>query len=115
MIKRIRELIKAKDDVDLITKNIEMLNKSVGDNNIIAEGLRNQLEVIKSDLIQVKMRQNELLDEFGETILSVKNIREDFAREIVEFKLLKAQMQKKILEKFEEELSRDLEIGRAHV
>ena len=45
----------------------------------------------------------------------IKNLREDFGKELVEFKLLKAQLQKKILDKFEEELQKDLEINRKNL
>ena len=40
----------------------------------------------------------------------MKTIRHDFEKELFQFKLLKGQMQKNIIEKFEEELDKELKI-----
>ena len=63
-------------------------------------------------MIENKKIQEEFLKNFKENISIIKNLREDFGKEIYEFKLLKAQLQRKILEKFEEELQKDLEVNR---
>jgi len=39
-------------------------------------------------------------------------LRGDFEKELYEFNLIKSQMQKKILDKFEQELQKDLEVNR---
>ena len=105
MLQRIKDLMKTKEGIDLINRNLEENNKLVSD-------LKVQLESLKNDLIETKKEQKEFLHNFKENLYIIKNLREDFGKELYEFKLLKGQMQKKILEKFEEELQKDLEINR---
>jgi hypothetical protein len=88
MLQKIKDLMKVKEDIDLINKNIEENNK------IISE------------------LKDELVKNFKENLFVIKNLKEDFGKEIYEFKLLKAQLQKKILDRFEEELQKDLEVNR---
>ena len=105
MLQKIKDLMNAKEEIDKINKNI-------GENSKIISDLNVQLESLKSELIETKKEQKEFLHNFKENLFIIKNLREDFGKEIYEFKLLKAQLQKKILEKFEEELQKDLEINR---
>lgn len=106
MLQRIKDLMKTKEEIDNINKKLEENIKVISD-------LRLDLDVLKKELGEVNINQKEFLKSFKETFFIVKNIREDLGKEIYEFKLLKAQMQRKILEKFEEELRKDLDINRA--
>jgi len=101
----IKSLMKIKEDIDVINRNIELNSKITSD-------LKNDLEELKKELIDIKSSQKEFLKEFKDNLFVIKNLREDFGKEVYEFKLLKSQMQRKILEKFEEELKKDLEINR---
>ena len=105
MIQKIKDLMKVKDDIDVINTNIE-------ENNRLISELKGQLEVLREDFKQTKSMQNEFLKNFKDNLDVIKNLREDFGKEVFEFKMLKGQLQKKILEKFEEELQKDLNINR---
>ena len=105
MIQKIKDLLKTKENIDIINKNIEENNKLISD-------LKVQLESLKNDLIETKKEQKEFLHNFKENLYIIKNLREDFGKELYEFKLLKGQLQRKILDKFEEELQKDLQINR---
>ncbi|MBI2654132.1 hypothetical protein HYX02_04950 [Candidatus Woesearchaeota archaeon] len=105
MFQKIKNLMKLKEEIDVINKNVE-------ENNKIISELKTELESLKKDLVENKKLQSEFLKDFKENLGIIQNLREDFAKEIYEFKLLKAQMQRKILEKFEEELQKDLKINR---
>ena len=105
MIQKIKELLKTKDDIDRINSNIEENNKLISE-------LKTQLESLKGELIETKKEQKEFLHNFKENLFVIKNLREDFGKELYEFKLLKGQLQRKILDKFEEELQKDLEVNR---
>lgn len=105
MIQKIKELMRLKEGIDAINRNIE-------ENGKIISGLKTESESLKKELSETKTSQQEFLKSFKENLFVIKNLREDFGREIYEFKLLKAQLQRKILEKFEEELQKDLEINR---
>ena len=105
MLQKIKELMKIKEEIDIINKNIEQNSKITSD-------LKAELETLRKELSETKSTQQEFLKNFKENLFVIKNLREDFGKELVEFKLLKAQLQRKILEKFEEELQKDLEINR---
>ncbi len=105
MIQKIKDLMKIKEEIDVI-------NKNVLENSRIILGLKTELESLRKDLAETKAAQQEFLKSFKENLFVIKNLREDFGKEVYEFKLLKSQMQRKILDKFEEELQKDLEISR---
>jgi len=105
MIAKIKELMNVKSDIDEINRNIE-------ENSRLIQDLKVQLESLKNDLIEAKKEQKEFLNNFRENLFVIKNLREDFGKELYEFKLLKGQLQRKILDKFEEELQKDLEVNR---
>ncbi len=105
MIAKIKELMNVKEDVDLINKNLEENNKLVSE-------LKTELEKLKQELKENNKTQQEFLKNFKENLTVIKNLREDFGKELYEFKLLKGQLQRKILEKFDEELQKDLNINR---
>ena len=108
MFQKIKDLMKVKEEIDVINKNIEENNKIISD-------LKVELETLRKELIETKSTQQEFLKNFKENLNVIKNLRVDFGKELVEFKLLKAQLQRKILDKFEEELQKDLEVNRENL
>ena len=105
MLQKIKGLMNVKEDIDVINKNI-------GENNKVISGLKAELETLRNGLDESNKAQAEFLKNFKENLSVIKNLREDFGKELVEFKMLKGQLQRKILEKFEEELQKDLEVNR---
>ena len=105
MITKIKELMDVKS-------NLEDLNRSVIDGNTSVSGLKGELEQLKAELSQMKDSQKDFLKAFKEDLDVIGNLRDDFGKELFDFKLLKGQLQRKILDKFEEELQKDLEINR---
>ena len=105
MFEKITGVSKIKEDVDLINSNIQESNK------IISE-LKNELTELKNQLSETRKLQQDFLKNFREDLAVIKDLREDFSKELVEFKLLKGQLQRKILDKFEEELAKDLQVNR---
>ncbi|MAG91306.1 hypothetical protein CMO83_01365 [Candidatus Woesearchaeota archaeon] len=105
MLEKIKDLMKTKEEIDVINKNIKESTETIS-------GLKDELGKLKTSLDDVKKEQKEFLTSFKDNIGVIKNLREDFGKELYEFKMLKAQMQRKILDKFEEELQKDLEVNR---
>ena len=105
MLQKIRDVLKTKEDIDLMNRNIE-------ENNSIISELKVELVSLKKELGETKKSQDDFLKNFKENLFVIKILREDFGKEIYEFKLLKGQLQRKLLEKFEEELQKDLEVNR---
>lgn len=105
MITKIKELLDVRG-------NLDELNKNVNDGNKTISELKAELTSLKNDLNETKNSQKEFLKNFKEDLAVIHNLREDFGKELYEFKLLKGQLQRKILDKFEEELQKDLEVNR---
>ena len=94
-----------KDDLNLINRNVE-------ENNKIISELKSELTELKKELNETQKTQQDFLKNFKDNMFVIKNLREDFGKELYEFKLLKGQLQRKILDKFEEELREDLKVNR---
>ena len=105
MIQKIKDLLKVKGDLDTI-------NSSVEENNRTVQELKAELKELSGQLKDLKSGQAEFLKTFKDDLRVISNLREDFGKELYEFKLLKGQMQRKILDKFEEELQKDLQVNR---
>ncbi|MFH1641311.1 MAG: hypothetical protein ABIC04_00255 [Nanoarchaeota archaeon] len=101
MIAKIKELINIKQDIDGI--------KTTLDNNTLSmKSFSEEFRGVRTELIEVRKKQNEFLDNFKENLDLIKHIKNDLKEEVYHFKLLKSQLQNKLIEKFENELKSEL-------
>lgn len=107
MIQRIKDLITIKDQIDIIRNNINHTSNSVDTLKTDVEALKQQ---INSNISDINNKHTELFKNFGEDVNVIKEIRHEFEKELFQFQLLKTQLQKKLIEKFEEELGNELKI-----
>ncbi|MBW2976873.1 hypothetical protein KY347_05495 [Candidatus Woesearchaeota archaeon] len=107
MIQKIKDLMAVKEQIDIIKNNINYATTSVSELKSEVESLKQQ---ISEEISGINSKNNEFFKNFDENISTIKTIRHDFEKELFDFKLLRSQMQKKIIEKFEEELGRELKI-----
>ena len=105
MIKKIKSLFEIEDKINDI-------NNKINDNNAKINELSSNFDNFKNKFSEVKNAQDELLKNLKDNIDIIKGLRGDFEKELYEFNLIKSQMQKKILDKFEQELQKDLELNR---
>jgi chromosome segregation ATPase len=101
MMQKIKELMKIKELIDEI-------NGKINSNNEIINNLKSEINLLSNNLNEIKNAQKEFLTGFKENLNVVKDLRKDFEEEIHEFRLLKGQIQNKILENFEKELQKEL-------
>ena len=107
MIQKIKDLMSINEQIDVIRNNINYTTNSVNDLKAEIEALKEQ---ISNNANEINSKNNEFFRNFNENVESMKAVRHDFEKELFQFKLLKAQLQKKIIEKFEEELGNELKI-----
>ena len=105
MIQKIKSLFE-------IEEKISEINSKINDSNAKISELSNSFDNFKNKFSEVKNAQDELLKNLKDNIDAIKSLRSDFEKELYEFNLIKSQMQKKILDKFEQELQKDLELNR---
>ena len=108
MIGRIQDLMKMKDEIDAINKNLKENSREVYD-------LKLGIEELKKTLGDMGSIRKDFIKDFSEELKSIKYLKEDFGKEVYEFRLLKAKMQNRILERFEEELKKELGINNARL
>ena len=95
-----------------IEEKISEINNKINDNSTKIDELSNNFDSFKAKFSEVKNAQDELLKNLKDNVDIIKNLRNDFEKELYEFNLIKSQTQKKILDKFEQELQKDLEMSR---
>ena len=105
MIQKIKSLFE-------IEEKISEINNKINDSNVKINELGNNFDSFKNKFSEVKNAQDELLKNLKDNIDTIRSLRGDFEKELYEFNLIKSQMQKKILDKFEQELQKDLEMNR---
>ncbi len=104
MIGKIKELMNIKENIDAITAKVESHSSSM-------DAFTKEMNSFTEGMGHSRKAQQQLLDEMKKDRGMFASIREDLSREVYDFKLLKAQLQKKLLDKFEEELKQELNIN----
>jgi len=107
MIQKIKDLMTIKEQIDVIKNNLNYTTNSVNDLKTEIETLKQQ---INENISSISDKNNEFFKNFDENLDLIKTTKLNFEKELFDFKLLKSQMQKKIIEKFEEELDKELKI-----
>ena len=103
MIQKIKDLMKIKELIDEINGKVNSHSETVG-------SLKNEIVELKTQLGEIKDYQKEFLANFKENVDLIKRVREDFEKEMYRFKGLKEKTQKNIMDKFEEELQKELKL-----
>jgi len=107
MIKKIKELMETKEQIDIIKNNLNYTTTAVDELKTEIDSLKHN---VKNNLDDIESKSRDVLKNFQEDVEMIKGLRHDFEKELYQFKLLKSQMQKKLLEKFEEELGKELKM-----
>ncbi len=107
MLQKIKDLMRIKEEIDKINDRLSNTTNSV-------RNLQNELELLREESHEhikgINEKNTEFFKNFDENINIMKNVRDSFQKELFDFKLLKSQTQKKIIEKFEEELQKELQV-----
>ena len=101
MLKKIKDLMEIKDIINDMSSKFE-------DNAKTVMKLSNDIESMNKELDSLKDSQRKLVTELKKDSESIRDTKEDFRNEIIDFKLVKSRLEKKLVEKFEEEIKEDL-------
>lgn len=107
MLQKIKGLMQIKEEIDKINEKLSNTTESTSNLKNSINELKDQLN---SHINNINEKNSEFFKNFDENINVIKNARDSFQKELFDFKLLKSQMQRKILEKFEEELQKELRV-----
>jgi chromosome segregation ATPase len=101
MIKKIKNLM-------AINEQIEVVNNTVKEHSKSVEQLKETVSALQTSMHEMKSNNEEFAKLFSQNLNIINTSKEELKKEIYDFKLLKTQMQKKLLEKFETELGNHL-------
>lgn len=107
MIGKIKELMNTKEQIDIIKNNITYATSSVAE---LKEEISSLKEHLNNSIEDISSKNNEFFTSFNENMEIIKSTSKEFEKELFQFKLLKAQIQKKVMDKFEEELDKELNL-----
>ena len=94
-----------------INEEIIKLKTSFEDTEKGLAGFRQEFKDVKKDLSDVKSAQLEFLSNFRENLKIIEESNKKLSDSIYDFNLLKNKLQNQIVEKFEEELRKELKIN----
>ena len=103
MINKIKDLMRIKELIDEINSNVKAHSDNVS-------SMKKEIDELKNQLTELKTNHDKFFKNFEENSSEIKEMKEDLRKEIHEFSLLKAQMHRKIIDKFEEELKSELKV-----
>ena len=104
MIGRIKELVNIKEDIKAVSKDFDELKKEVS-------SFKEEINKLKESLNDSNSAQKEFLKNLEKDMHIINESKESFKKEVYDFKLLKSQLQNKLLQKFEEELGKELKVN----
>lgn len=104
MFQKIKELMQVK-------KNIDELSKKIEEHKATIASFRESINALKNEMRDIKEGHKELLTNLKDSMGSIDDVKEEFKKELYEFNLLKGHLQSKIIEKFENELQKELNIN----
>lgn len=99
--------METREEINIIKNNINYTTSAVSE---LKEEIASLKESLNNNLDEINHKSTEVLKNFEENMNVIKEISHNFEKEFFQFKLLKSQMQKKLMEKFEEELDKELKI-----
>jgi chromosome segregation ATPase len=104
MISKIRELVHIKEDIKELSNDFSDLKKDVN-------SFKADIESLKKSVNDSNAKHEDFLKKFEKNLDVINESKEELKKEAYDFKLLKSQLQNKILHKFEEELGKELKVN----
>lgn len=111
MLGNIKGLIKIKEEIDEIKKSTQQHSDTVNEFTKSMDSLKEEFATIRKDMNELRKSQKELMGEMKSNLGVFSNLRQDLGKEIYDFKMLKSKLQQKVLDKFEEELQKELKVN----
>ncbi len=108
MIQKFKDLMQVSKNLEEVDSKLNSLNEGLSSLRSEFDSLKQSFGEVKDTADEAAKAQKHLLQNFRENVDSISEIKNDFKEEIFNFKLLKNQMQKKIMEKFAEEIENEI-------
>ena len=100
MLQKIRDLSTVKDKIDSITSAMNQQSETFSALQVEITELKGSFSSMRDTVED----QNKELGEFRKQLISINELKNSFEKELYDFKILKTQMTKKVLDKLESEI-----------
>ncbi|MBW2984235.1 hypothetical protein KY361_03915 [Candidatus Woesearchaeota archaeon] len=104
MLGKIKELVNIKEDIKAVSNDFNELKKEVS-------SFKADIESLKKSVNDSSARHEDFLKRFEKNLDIINESKESLKKEVYDFKLLKSQLQGKVLQKFEDELGKELNVN----
>ncbi|MCK5283074.1 MAG: hypothetical protein KAK00_06700 [Nanoarchaeota archaeon] len=101
MIQKIKDLLRIKEEISELSKKFD-------ENTNLVNNLNENISSLKNEIDALKDSQNNLAAKFKEDSDLIKETKEELRKEISDFKLIKSRLETKLVEKFDEEIKKEL-------
>src|SRR3989344_6285744 len=101
MLQKIKDLMRIQEEIDKISKKIDEQSSKV-------DSFSKEMAELKRQLEESNKSQKEFLGELKNNLGIIKESKESLQKEVYDFKLLKTHVQNKLMDKFNEELEKEL-------
>ena len=109
MLQKFKDFIEVSNNLEKVDNKLNALHEEAKFLSRNIEDIKNSLEELQDVVNQTTKTQTKLLKKFNEDIEAIGTIRNSFKEEMFNFKLFKNQLQKELMEKFAEELEKEME------
>ena len=109
MLQKFKDLIEVSKNLEKVEIKLNELHEEAQFLSRNFEDIKETLGTVQNVVDETAKTQTRLLKKFNEDLEGIGKVREDFKEEMFNFKLLKKQLQKDVMEKFAEELHKELE------
>ena len=89
---------------------IDEINSNVKSHSDNVSSMKKEIDELKKQLSEINSGKDAFLSNLDENNAELKEMKESLRKEIHEFSLLKSQLHRKIIDKFEEELKSELKV-----
>ena len=94
-----------------LKEDVDALNKSMSETKKELNSFKNEFEGVRVALDSVKKNHEEFFTNFSGDLELMKDSRKELNDAIYDFKVLKNKLQNQVIEKFEEELKKELSLN----
>jgi hypothetical protein len=109
MIQKFRDLMKVTQNLEKVDNNLNVLHEEVAFLKRNFDDIKGSVDKILDVVNETTKTQERMLRNFNKNLVEISTIKEKFKEELFNFKLLKNQTQKEIMEKFSEEIEKEIE------
>jgi len=111
MLQKIKDLMHIKEEIDSLKNSFSDYKESFNSAKSELSELKSSIQSQRAEINSLAESQKALIQQLQKSLSEIDEIKNSMKKELYEMNLIKSQVQNKILEKFDEELKKQLKIN----